>query len=56
MRTITWHANGAIPRWGRCVQVCLRDCLVSLHLPAFCWIHLSSYKARLNGRAPLYPH
>lgn len=27
----------------------------SLHLPAFCWIHLPSYKARLNGRAPLYP-
>ena len=28
----------------------------SLYLPAFCWIHLPSYKARLNGSVLCLPH
>jgi hypothetical protein len=52
-----WHANGAIPRLGRCVQVYLHDCQVSLRLPAFCWIHLPSYKAKVKWTRPLcLPH
>ena len=51
MRALYGHASGQYLGWGvACTS--LHGCLISLHLPASCLIHLPSYKARSDRPRP----